>query len=169
MEEIVNKVAKSDIKVIDLSELHDQKERVFFDLKDCLIDGVILKEKNFREFVSEHDWSSYTNKNVAIGCSADSIIPVWAYMLVMSKIQKFANHVISGDLNALENDLFKEAISKIELEKYKDAKVVIKGCSDVDIPAAAYAEITRKLLPVASSIMYGEPCSTVPIFKRPKV
>jgi len=168
MEDIVNKVAKSGLITIDLSELYDKHERVLFDLKDCLYNGILLKEKDYREFLSQHDWSVYENKNVAVGCTVDAIIPAWAFMLAISKLEPVAHHVVSGNLETLENDLFKEAISKVNWEQYLDAKIVIKGCSDVEVPPFAYAEVTRILRPIASSIMYGEPCSTVPVYKKPR-
>lgn len=168
MGEIVNKVAQSGLITIDLSVYFDTKERMFFDLKDCLYNEVLLKEKEFREFISHHDWSIYENKNVAVGCSVDTIIPTWAYMLVISKIEPYANHIVAGNMETLEIDLFRKALSKINWEEFTDAKVVIKGCSDVAVPSFAYAEVTRILRPLASSIMYGEPCSTVPVYKRSK-
>ncbi|MDH4461470.1 MAG: DUF2480 family protein [Spirosomataceae bacterium] len=165
---IINKVATSGLITFDLEDLYDKNERVIYDLKDNLFMGMILKEKDFREFLKTHDWSPYTGKNVAIICSEDAIIPTWAYMLLALKLEPVANAVVFGDLAALEDKLFYDAIAKVNPEDYRDARVVVKGCSKVPVPTAAYVEITRKLQPVAQSLMFGEPCSTVPLYKRPK-
>lgn len=165
---IINKVATSGLITFDLEDLYDKNERVIYDLKDNLFMGMILKEKDFREFLKTHDWSQYTGKNVAIICSEDAIIPTWAYMLLALKLEPVANAVVFGDLAALEDKLFYDAIAKVNPEDYRDARVVVKGCSKVPVPTAAYVEITRKLQPVAQSLMFGEPCSTVPLYKRPK-
>ncbi len=169
MSEIINKVALSPLVTLNLEELLHPGERVVYDITDNLFHGLILKEKDFRAFVKEHDWSAYDGKNVAIICSADAIVPTWAYMLLATKLQNHANHYVFGDLEALEQALFKEAIAKIDPEEYRDGKVVIKGCGSIPVPTFAYVEIMRKLLPVTSSVMYGEPCSTVPLYKKPKV
>lgn len=169
MNEIINKVAESSLITLNLEELIHPGERVIYDIKDNLFMGLILKEKDFRAFIKENDWSVYTGKNVAIINSADAIVPTWAYMLLASKLEKFANRYVFGSLESLEQALFQEAIAKINPEDYRDAKMVIKGCGSIPVPTYAYVEIMHKLLPVASSIMYGEPCSTVPIYKKPKV
>ncbi len=169
MDEIVNKVALSGLVTINLEELIHPGERVVYDIKDNLFHGLMLREKDFREFVKGHDWSLYTGKNVAIICSADAIVPTWAYMLLAVKLQPFANHFVFGDLEKLEQSLFQEALSKMDLEQYRDGKLVIKGCGNEPVPTYAYVEITRLLMPIAHSIMYGEPCSTVPLYKKPKV
>ncbi|MBY0427338.1 MAG: DUF2480 family protein [Cytophagales bacterium] len=165
---ILNKVAASGLITIDLQEYYSQHERVLFDLKHNLFQGLILKEKDFREFVSVHDWSSYQGKNVAVTCTEDAIIPVWAYMLVISKLTPFANYCTVGTIEDMNVLLFQIALNNFDPTDYKDKKVVIKGCSKYPVPTFAYAELTKKLLPFTSSIMYGEPCSTVPIYKRPK-
>jgi hypothetical protein len=126
----------------------------------------MLREKDFREFVKEHNWESYSGKHIAIGCSADAIVPTWAYMLLANKMAPFAETVVFGTLEVLETVLFDRKLTQIDLEKYRDQRVVIKGCGEIPIPASAYIELTVKLSHVAKSIMYGEPCSTVPIFKR---
>ena len=126
----------------------------------------MLREKDFREFVKEHNWESYSGKHIAIGCSADAIVPTWAYMLLANKMAPFAETVVFGTLEVLETVLFDRKLSQLDLEKYRDQRVVIKGCGEIPIPASAYIELTVKLSHVAKSIMYGEPCSTVPIFKR---
>ena len=167
-DEIVNRVAQSSLVTFDLEEYYHKGDRILFDLKDCLYEGLILKEKDFREYISAHDWSQYTGKNIAITCSADAIIPKWAYMLVATKLTPVAHTVVFGTLSELENSLYNEALRSIDLKKFKDQKVVIKGCGKYPVPEYAYVEITRLLTPVVSSLMYGEPCSTVPLYKRPK-
>ena len=165
-ENFVNKVAASGLITLNLESYYHQGERVVYDIKENLFHGLMLREKDFRAFIKEHDWSVYTGKNVAIICSADAIVPTWAYMLLSNKLKPYANEVVFGGLEALEAVLFTRALAKIELSKYQDERVVIKGCADIDIPVAAYVEITNLLSPVVKSIMYGEPCSTVPVFKR---
>jgi hypothetical protein len=133
-----------------------------------LFQGQILRENNFRDFIANHDWASYKGKNIAIGCSIDAIIPAWAYMLLVTKMQPFAGKIIIGNLEMLENEIFRDAISSLPLNEFRNAQIIIKGCGEVPVPDFAYAEITRILRPVAASIMYGEPCSTVPIYKKTK-
>lgn len=165
-ENIVNKVAASGLVTFNLEHYYPAGERVLYDIKDNLFHGLMLREKDFREFIKAHDWSAYTGKNVAIICSADAIVPTWAYMLLANKIRPFASEVVFGDLAVLETVLYTRALAAIDLSAYQDARVVIKGCADIEVPVSAYVEITNLLSPVAKSIMYGEPCSTVPIFKR---
>lgn len=163
---IVNKVAESGLIEINLEDYYPKGERVLLDIKDHLFQGLILKEKDFREFVKKEDWSKYTNKFVAITCTADTIVPTWAYMLLSTSIQPFAKNVVFGDLKTLETVLFTQALSKINPEDFRDKKAVIKGCGNLPVPESAYVELTRILTPVAKSIMYGEPCSTVPVMKK---
>lgn len=165
-ENIVNKVAASGLITFNLEDYLDKGERVLYDIKDNLFHGLILKEKDFRAFVKEHEWQQYQGKNIGIICSADAIVPTWAYMLLANKMQPFANEVVFGDLALLESVLFTKALAKVDLQAYTDQRVVVKGCGDVEIPTSAYVEITNLLTPVVKSIMYGEPCSTVPIFKK---
>lgn len=167
-EEIVNKVASSGLVTLDLEKLYHPGQRVVYDLSDNLYQGMILKEKDFRTFVKEKDWSEYEGKNVAIICSADAIVPTWAYMLLASVLSPHTNLVVFGDLEALEQALFQQAIDQLDLEKFRDQRIVVKGCGDKEVPLFAYTEIVRKLRPISKSIMYGEPCSTVPIFKKKK-
>jgi len=166
--EIINRVANSGLVTLDLEEYYHPGERVVYDLKDNLFMGLILKEKDFRDFLKTHDWSQYDGKNVAITCSEDAIVPTWAYMLLTIHLQPYANTVVFGSLQDLEEKLYFDAIVRINPEDYRDARVVIKGCSKVPVPTAAYVEITRVLKPMAQSLLFGEPCSTVPLFKRPK-
>ena len=167
-QEIVNRVAQSALITLNLEDHYHTGERVAFDIKDLLYEGIILKEKDFRAFVKAHDWTQYTGKNVYLFCSEDAIIPVWAYMLLASRLEPYAHMVVLGDQEELEKMLFKNALSRIDLEEFQDAKVVVKGCGKVKVPDFAYVEITRLLRPVASSIMFGEPCSTVPVYKKPR-
>jgi hypothetical protein len=165
-ENFVNKVANSGLITFNLEDYLEKGERVLYDIKDNLFQGLILREKDFREFVKNHDWTQYTGKNIAITCSADAIVPTWAYMLLANRLQNHANEVVFGNLEDLENVLFQKALSKVELSNFTDERVVIKGCANPQIPIAAYVEITKLLTPVVKSIMYGEPCSTVPIYKK---
>jgi hypothetical protein len=167
-EEIVNRVATSGIVSLDLEELYQPGERILYDIKDNLWQGMILKEKDFREFLKSHDWSQYRGKHVAIICSEDAIIPTWAYMLLAVQLEPFAKTVVFGDLNALEEKLFNNAIGKIDIASFAGKRVVVKGCSKVEVPISAYVEISRLLKPVVQSLMFGEPCSTVPLYKKPK-
>jgi len=166
--EIVNRVANSSLTNFDLEDYYDKGERVVYDIKQNLFNGFVLKEKDFRDFVKENDWSVYQDKNVAIICSSDAIVPTWAYMLLVSALDPFAKNVIYGSLEKLEQYLFQDALSKIDLNQFEDARVIIKGCGRYPVPEFAFVEITRILKPVVKSIMYGEACSAVPVFKAPK-
>jgi len=166
---IVNKVAESGLITIDLEEYYPKEEPAVFDLKEHLFMGMILKEKDYREALKNLDWSFYQNKNVCITCTADAVIPVWAYMLTATYLEPVAKDVIFGSEDFLHRALFLKNLSKIDTTEFADKRVVIKGCGDKNITETAYVEITKLLRPVAKSIMYGEPCSTVPIYKKPKV
>ncbi len=168
MSEIINRVAKSGLITLDLSDLRPDGERVTIDIKDQLWQGIALKEKDFRAFVKETDWSTYQDKYVAIHCSADAIIPTWAYMLLTTALTPFAKKVCFGSLVDLESLLMEEEIQSMDIGQYHDARIVIKGCGDESIPPHAYVALTQKLQKVAKTIMYGEPCSTVPLWKKPK-
>ena len=163
---IINKVAESALTSLDLEEYYPKGETAVFDLKDHLFMGLILKEKDFRTALQTFDWEQFRNKNVAITCSVDAIIPMWAYMLVASYLTPVAKEVVFGEEKNILNTLLVRNISQIKGEDYSDKRVVVKGCGDVPIPEAAYVEITNKLRPFVKSLMYGEPCSTVPIYKR---
>jgi len=165
-ENFVNKVAASGLITFNLEEYLHQGERVVYDIKDNLFHGLMLREKDFREFIKNNDWSVYSGKNVAIICSADAIVPTWAYMLLANKMKPFANEVVFGSLEILEAVLFTKALAKIDVSSFAGERVVVKGCADIELPVTAYVEITNLLTPVVKSIMYGEPCSTVPIYKR---
>lgn len=167
-EEIVNRVAKSPLITFNLEDYYHQGERVVVDVKDQLFQEMILREKDFRQFVKEQDWSLYKGKNVALTCSVDAIVPTWAYMLLAVHLAPYAHAVVYGGKEDLEKALYQEALAKVNIEDFRDKKIVVKGCSKYDVPPAAYVEITRLLQPVAGSIMYGEPCSTVPLYKKPR-
>ena len=166
--EIVNKVSQSGLITIDLEEFYPAGERVLFDIKELLFQGLILREKDFREFIKNEDWNKYKDKYVALTCSADAIVPTWAYMLLATQLEPIAKKVVFGNLESLETILYTEILSKIDINIYKDARVVIKGCGNLPIPKSAYVHITSLLRPLAKSIMYGEPCSTVPLYKQAK-
>lgn len=166
--EIVNKVSQSGIITIDLEAFYPKGERFLFDIKDLLFQGLILREKDFREYIKNEDWNKYKEKYVAITCSADAIVPTWAYMLLAAHLEPIVKRVVFGDLETLETILYNDILSNIPIADYTDARVVIKGCGDLPVPKSAYVQITSLLRPVAKSIMYGEPCSTVPLYKKAK-
>ena len=169
MDEVfVNKVAESGIITLDLETFYPKEEMAVFDMKDYLFMGLILKEKDFRETMKALDIEPYKGKNIALTCSADAVIPVWAYMLVVSYLEPITKEIVFGDAEFLHKTLFLKNISKINTADYEDKRVVIKGCGELPITEAAYVAITGLLRPVAKSIMYGEPCSTVPIYKKPR-
>ncbi|GAC1443069.1 MAG: DUF2480 family protein [Sediminibacterium sp.] len=163
---IVNKVADSGLISFDLEDFYPRGKIMVFDLKEYLFMGLILKEKDFRAALQTTDWQQYTNAHVAITCSADAIIPMWAYMLVASYLQPVAGNVVFGDEQKLIQTLLLKNLEAVKGEDYTDKRVVVKGCGEVAIPETAYVEITNKLRPFVKSIMYGEPCSTVPIYKK---
>jgi hypothetical protein len=165
-ENFVNKVAQSGLVTLDPAEFYTQGERVVYDIKDNLFHGLMLREKDFREFIKEHDWTQYQDKLVALTCTADAIVPAWAYLLLANRMAPYAKEVVFGDLETLETVLFVKALTDIDVEQYRDQRLVIKGCGDIDVPVSAYVELGKKLSPVVKSLMFGEPCSTVPIYKR---
>lgn len=165
-EAFVNKVAESGLISFDLEEYYPKGNIIVFDLKGYLFMELILKEKDFRAALQTTDWEQYKGANVAITCSADAIIPMWANMLVASYLQPYAAQVVFGDEKKLISTLLLKNLAAVKGEAYTDSRVVVKGCGDLDIPEAAYVEITNILRPYVKSIMYGEPCSTVPIFKK---
>ncbi len=166
MDEIVNKVAKSGLVTINLEEFYPEVKRMNFDLKDLLWQGLALKEKDFRTFLKEHDWSVYKDAYVAVYCSADAIIPHWAFMLVSSCLIGFAKRIHIGSPSEMESAIFRDIIFSLDKNQYADQRLVIKGCADKEVPSSAYADLVTYLQPVAKSIMFGEPCSTVPVFKK---
>lgn len=163
---IINKVAESGLITLDLEKYYPSGPVAVFDLKDHLFMGMILKEKDFREALKNLDWSVYQDKYVAVTCSIDAIIPVWAYMLVATYLQPLAKEVVMGDEKELHKTLYLKNLATIDINEFADKRVVVKGCGETPIGDFAYMEITKLLRPVAKSIMYGEPCSTVPIYKK---
>ncbi len=167
MEEgIVNRVANSGIVTLNLENYLHPGKRVGIDVKDTLFMGLILKEKDFRDWIKNHNWEQYRDANVYIHCSADAIVPTWAYMLIAARLTGIAHYFLFGTAEALDTALFSEALSTINTDEFSDKRVVIKGCGDQYITPAAYVEITRLLQPHVKSLMFGEPCSTVPVFKK---
>lgn len=164
--EIVNKVQQSGIITIDPEEFYPQQECVEYDLAQNLWQGLVLKEKDFRNFIAAYNWNMYKNKNVAIYCSADAIIPHWAYMLLTCALTPYAGKIIYGNKEQLLAELMLEKIEKLDTSEFKNARVVIKGCGEKQIPQAVYIKLSQVLLPCVKSLMYGEPCSTVPVYKK---
>ena len=163
---IINKVAESGLVTLDLEEYYPKGEIAVFDLKDYLFMGLILKEKDFRAALQQMDWSQYKDKYVAVTCSVDAVIPVWAYMLVSAYLEPVAREIVFGNEEELKKRVLLKNIQQINTDELADKRIVVKGCGEVPIGEFAYMEITRRLRPVAKSIMYGEPCSTVPIYKK---
>lgn len=164
-EAFVNKVANSGIITLNLEDYFPHGERKLIDIKDTLFMGMVLREKDFRDWVKNHSWEDYSDCFVAIYCSTDAIVPTWAYMLIASKLSGIARDVVFGDLLSLEAVLWEKALGSIVPAHYEGERVVVKGCGQLPVSPAAYSLITQKLTPVVKSIMYGEPCSTVPIYK----
>lgn len=168
MSEIVNRVAQSAIVSLDLEELYPREERVIFDLKPFLYQELVLREKDFRAALKGVDWSQYQDKWVAVLCSVDAIVPNWAYMLVSTYLTPVSKGYAVGDLNALEVMIAEKCLRELDLEIFRDKPVIVKGCSDFPIPLFAYGRIVSLVQSRAKTIMYGEPCSTVPIYKKAK-
>jgi Protein of unknown function (DUF2480) len=165
MEEITNKVAGSGIVSIDLEAFYEGGERIIFDIKPHLFNGLMLREKDFRGFIKTNDWTVFDGKIVGIVCTADAIVPTWAYMLLTLALEPHAKKIFFGNLEAVENFLFTEKLSHLDISKFKDTRIVIKGCGDKQVPINAFVTLTALLKPHVKSIMYGEPCSTVPLYK----
>ncbi|MDO5607484.1 MAG: DUF2480 family protein [Capnocytophaga sp.] len=167
-DEIVNRVANSSLVVFDLEDYYPEGKRMDFDLKDFLWEGSVLKEKDFREQIIRHDWASYTDAYVALYCTTDAIVPAWSYMLVASKLQSVARRVVYGNREALDTALYFEIIAALDVSHLAGKAVIIKGCSHKPVPESAYVMAVARIQPVAKSVMYGEACSAVPIFKKEK-
>jgi hypothetical protein len=165
-DEIINRVAQSKLVTFDLEELYPTGRRVVLDIKDWLYEGIILREKDFRSVLENHNWQQYKDAFVALSCSTDAIVPGWAYMLLATKLQPFALKTIIGDLEDLETSLYQSIIENLDISPYQDKPVIIKGCSNKPVPTNAYIMLTNKLQPVVKSIMYGEACSSVPLYKK---
>ncbi|RZV65896.1 MAG: DUF2480 family protein [Flavobacteriaceae bacterium] len=165
-DEIVNRVANSKLITFDLEEFYPEGERVALDIKDWLFEGLVLREKEFRASLKNHDWPQYQNNFVALHCSTDAVVPAWAYMLITTYLEPYAKKIVVGNLEDLEVTIFQEIINKLDVAQFKDKPVIIKGCSNKPVPMNAYIQITSKLKSVAKSVMYGEACSSVPLYKR---
>lgn len=163
---LVNRVAQSGLITINLEEFYPKEAIMSFDMKDYLFRGLILREKDFREAVQLHDWNQYQDKNLLIFCSVDAIIPTWAYQLVAVYAAPFVKNIFQGREEQFLTVHYLKLLSELDIEQYRDKKIVVKGCSEKPVPLAAYVELTRLLQPVVQSLMFGEPCSTVPLFKR---
>lgn len=166
MADIVNKVAESQLMTFDLEDHYPKGERIVLDIKDWLYEGFILKEKEFRNHVNTHDWEKYEGAYVALNCSTDAIVPGWAYMLIATKLNPFAKSFYIGSLEQLEASIYQDVIAALDLSEYKDRLVIIKGCSNKPVPPNAYLLITSRMQALAKSVMYGEACSSVPLYKR---
>ncbi|MAB56715.1 MAG: hypothetical protein CL527_03275 [Aequorivita sp.] len=166
MEEIVNRVANSKLVTFNLEDIYPKGERVAFDISQWLLEGIVLRESDFREQAKQHDWSRYQDKFVALFCSTDAIVPGWAYLLLSLHLAPFVKKVTVGSLDELESILFAELLQNLDVSEYTDKPLIIKGCAHKPIPQNAYVLLAQKLQPVAKSIMYGEACSSVPLFKR---
>ena len=165
-DEIINRVANSKLITIDLEDYYPIGKRAFFDIKDWLFEGFVLREKDFRIKVSEFDWSQYQDSYVALTCSSDAIIPGWAYMLLSIQLEPFAKKIVIGTLDNLETSIYQDIINNLDISDFKDKPIIIKGCSNKPVPQNAYIMLSNKLKPLAKSIMYGEACSSVPLFKK---
>lgn len=163
---LVNRVARSGLITIDLEEYAPKADVAHFDLREFLFQGLVLREKEFRQAMKEHDWSAYREKILLVYCSTDAIIPTWAFMLVTSKAIPFAQAVFHGDYSRYLEQHFRRVIENLDTAPFDDGLVVVKGCAREEVPASAYVMLQQKLQPVVRSLMYGEPCSTVPVFKR---
>ncbi|RKF04867.1 uncharacterized protein DUF2480 [Tenacibaculum lutimaris] len=165
---IINKVANSNLTTIDLEDFYPKGNRIVFDIKGWLYEELILREKDFRESVKNHDWSQYQDSYVALTCSSDAIIPSWAYLLLTVELTPFAKQVVVGDLPLLETVIYQDIINQIDISDYQDKPIIIKGCANKPIPSSAYTLLIQKVKPVAKSVMFGEACSTVPLYKKKK-
>ena len=165
-DEIVNRVANSKLLTIDLEDYYPEGERLALDISLWLYEGFVLREKEFRAFVKNFDWSRYENVYLSVNCSSDAIVPAWAYMLISLEAGKYAKKVVFGDPSDLESLIYSEIINSLNIEEFRDKPIIIKGCANKPIPENAYLLLAQKLQPVAKSIMYGEACSSVPLFKK---
>lgn len=165
-DEIINRVANSKLITLNLEDYYPKGNRVLFDIKDWLFEGFVLREKDFRNQVAEFDWSQFQDTYVALTCSSDAIIPGWAYMLLSIQLEPYSKKIIIGNLEVLETSIYQDVLNDLDVSKYKDKPIIIKGCSNKPVPQNAYIMLATKLKPVAKSIMYGEACSSVPLFKK---
>lgn len=163
---IENKIAASGLVNLELEDFYPSASIAVIDIKDQLWQGLVLREKEFRNWVNEQSWENYSNKFVAVTCSADAIVPKWAFMLIVSQLHPYTTQVFYGDENTALHALWQDALSKIEVADYSDKRVLVKGCAEKEIPETAYMQVVQMLQPVAKSIMFGEACSSVPVFKK---
>lgn len=168
MDEIINRVANSELMVFDLEDYYPKGIRTEIDLSQWLFEGFLLKEKEFRDALKNHDWAVYQDHYVAIHCTTDAILPAWASILVTSYLIPFAKKVVVGTISDLNIGLYQDILAKIDFKEYQDKPVIIKGCAKMPVPENAYIEAIQYLQPVAKSLMYGEACSAVPLFKKAK-
>ena len=164
--EIINRVANSKLVTINLEDYYPEGKRVLFDIKDWLFEGFVLREKDFRNQVSEFDWSQFKDNYVALTCSSDAIIPGWAFMLLSIQLEPYAKKIIIGNLETLETSIYQDVLKNLDVSEFKYKPIIIKGCSKKPVPQNAYIMLATKLKPVAKSIMYGEACSSVPLYKN---
>jgi hypothetical protein len=165
-DEIINRVANSKLVTLDLEDYYPEGKRILFDIKDWLFQDIVLREKDFRANVKQHDWPQYNNTFVALTCSTDAIIPAWAYMLLSLSLQPFAKKIVVGNLDALETSIYQDIIETLDVSEFKNKPVIIKGCAKKPVPQNAYIMLANKLRPVVKSVMYGEACSSVPLYKN---
>jgi len=165
-QEIINRVANSVLQVFDLEDYYPEGERLSLDISQWLWEGFVLKEKDFRDSLKNHDWQQYAGKYIALQCSTDAIVPAWAYMLVTVHLQPFAKKVVQGNIAELNTSIYQDILNNLDYNEYADKPVIIKGCAKKPVPQEAYVMASQKLLPIAKSIMFGEACSSVPLFKR---
>jgi hypothetical protein len=165
-DEIINRIANSALITIDLEDYYPGGERRIIDIKDWLYEGLVLREKEFRTYIKSHDWAQYHDQFIGLTCSTDAIIPAWAYMLITTQLDPFAKRVILGDSEALESAIYQDIINNLDITEFENKPIIIKGCSKKPVPKNAYLFLTSRLLPIAKSIMYGEACSSVPLYKK---
>ncbi len=164
--EIINRIANSKLVVVDLEDFYPKGERKLFDIKDWLYEELVLLEKDFRERIHQHNWSQYQDQFIALTCTSDAIVPAWAFMLLTMHLQPYAKRIVVGDLELLETSIYHDIIQNLDITEFVDKSLIIKGCTNKPVPANAYILLSQKLRPIAKSIMYGEACSSVPLFKR---
>ena len=167
-EEIINRIEKSPLVTLDLEDFYPKGERVVFDISEWLYEGFLLKEKEFRAKINTHDWSQYKDQFVALSCSTDAIIHSWAFMLITINLQDYTRYVVQGSIKDLEEVLFHDIIWEMDIDSYKNKPIIVKGCSTLPIPSNAYILLLQRLKPVVKSLMFGEACSTVPLYKKVK-
>ncbi len=165
-EEIINRVANSKLVTINLEDYYPQGQRILFDVKDWLFEGLVLREKDFREQVKNYDWSQFQDKYVALTCSSDAIIPAWAFLLLSISLESYAKKTVIGNLELLETTIYQDVLNNLDVSEFKNKSIIIKGCSKKPVPQNAYIMLAHKLKPLVKSIMYGEACSSVPLFKN---